>query len=126
MMKLFNYFLPETNLFFGKDSLKIIGTEVKKLGKKVLLVTGRKSMDRLGFVKKVIDLLEKEGLKVVHYGEVMPNPTVKMVNQGGRKAIEENCDVVVGLGGGSAMDSAKNIAVVAGYSKNESVSIWKK
>ena len=75
-----------------------IGAEVKKLGKKALLVTGRKSMKKLGFLSRSIDSFEKEGVEVIHYGEVMPNPTVDTVNKGAKGAIDNNCDVVVGLG----------------------------
>ena len=123
-MRSFRYSLPATDLVFGKGSLQCLGTEVRKIGKKALLVTGKKSMKRLGFLKKSCDSLEKGGLKVVHYGEVMPNPTVDIVDQGVKKAIEGVCDVVVGLGGGSAIDTAKSIAIAAGHFKGEKVSIW--
>ncbi len=124
LMKSFRYFLPATNLVFGKGMLEGIGAEVKKFGKKALLVTGRKSMKKLGFLSRSIDSFEKEGVEVIHYGEVMPNPTVDTVNKGAKGAIDNNCDVVVGLGGGSAIDTAKNIAVVAGHFQGEKISIW--
>ena len=123
-MKLFRYFLPATNLIFGKGSLEYVGIEAKKLGKKALLVTGKKSMKNLGFLKKAVESMEKEGLEVVHYGEVEPNPTVDIVNEGAEKSIGSHCDVIVGLGGGSAIDTAKNIAVVSGHSEGEKISIW--
>ena len=123
-MRSFRYFLPTTNLIFGKGSLKYIGVEAKKLGKKALLVTGKKSMEKLGFLKKVVESMEKEGLEVVHYGEVEPNPTVDIVNEGAEKSIDNHCDIIVGLGGGSAIDTAKNIAVVSGHSEGEKISIW--
>lgn len=123
-MRSFRYSLPATDFIFGKGSLKRLGTEVRKIGKKVLLVTGKKSMKRLGFLKKSCDYLKKEGLKVVHYGEVVPNPTVEVVDQGAERAIDSGCDVVVGLGGGSAIDTAKNIAIAAGHFKGEKMSIW--
>ena len=89
-MRSFRYFLPTTNLIFGKGSLKYIGVEAKKLGKKALLVTGKKSMEKLGFLKKVVESMEKEGLEVVHYGEVEPNPTVDIVNEGAEKSIDNH------------------------------------
>lgn len=123
-MKSFRYFLPATNLIFGKGSLRYVGIEAKKLGKRVLLVTGKKSMKNLGFLKKVIESLKKEGLEVIHYGKVEPNLTVDIVNEGGKKAISYHCDVVIGLGGGSVTDAAKNIAVVTGHFKDKQISIW--
>lgn len=123
-METFRYSLPATDLIFGKGSLECLGTEVRKIGKKALLVTGKESMKRLGFLKKSCDYLEKEGLKVVHYGEVVPNPTVEVIDKGTERAIDNGCDVVVGLGGGSTIDTAKNIAIAAGHFEGEKISIW--
>lgn len=125
-MESFRYTLPATDIVFGKGSLSCVGAEVKKLGRKALLVTGKISMKKLGFLDKCIEFLEKEGIEVIHYGEVTPNPTVDIVNRGAQIAIDEGCDVTIGLGGGSAIDTAKNIAVVAGHfeGRETSISIW--
>ena len=124
MGKSFRYYLPTTNLIFGKGDLESVGSEAKKLGTKALVATGKKSMEKLGFLQKTVDSLKKEGMDVVHYGEVEPNPTVEIVNKGAEIAIDNNCDVIIGLGGGSAMDTAKNIAVVAGDFEGKKISIW--
>ncbi len=123
-MRSFRYSLPATDLILGKGSLECLGTEVRKIGKKALLVTGKKSMKKLGFLKKSCDSLEKGGLKVVHYGEVMANSIVEVVDKGTGRAIDNGCDVVVGLGGGSAIDTAKSIAIAAGHFEGEKMSIW--
>ncbi len=123
-MKHYRYSLPKTNLVFGEGTLKNLGIEVRKLGKRALLVTGTKSMERLGFLEKAVNSLKKEGLEIVHYSGVAPNPTVEIVNYGAEKTLANDCDVIVALGGGSVMDTAKNIAVVAGHSEKEMVSIW--
>ncbi len=120
----FRYSLPATDLIFGKGSLEYLGTELRKIGKKALLVTGKKSMKELGFLKRSCDSLKKAGLEVVHYGEAAPNPTVEVVDKGTERAIESGCDVVVGLGGGSTIDTAKNIAIAAGHFEGEKISIW--
>ena len=123
-MKHYQYSLPRTNLIFGEGSLRELGIEVKKFGERALLVTGAKSMERLGFLEKTLDSLKKEGLEIVRYSGVTPNPTVEVVNCGAEKALANGCDVVVALGGGSVMDTAKNIAVVVGHSEKELVSVW--
>jgi len=123
-MKHYQYSLPRTNLIFGEGSLRELGIEVKKFGERALLVTGAKSMERLGFLEKTLDSLKKEGLEIVRYSGVAPNPTVEVVNCGAEKALANGCDVVVALGGGSVMDTAKNIAVVVGHSEKELVSVW--
>jgi len=120
----FHYLLPRTNLIFGERAIEILGKETKKLGKSVLIVTGRQSMQKLGLLNKARECLEQEGLKVYHYGKVKPNPTVEIVDEGARLALQNNCEVIVGMGGGSAIDTAKAIAVVAGHSKNNPCSIW--
>ena len=113
-MQNFNYYMP-VKIFFGEGRLEELGTLTKGLGEKALLVTGRKSMRKLGITDKVMKLLQESFVKVVLYDEVTPNPTVEVVNEGAKIAVKEGCDVIIGLGGGSALDSAKGIAVVASH-----------
>jgi len=123
-MSSFRYYLPTTDLLFGKGTLDNVGSEAKRFGKKALVVTGKRSMEKLGFLQRAFDSLKKEGVDFVHFGQVEPNPTVRIVNRGGKKAVDEGCDVIIGLGGGSAMDTAKNIAIVAGHFEGGEISIW--
>lgn len=58
----FEYLLARTELIFGKGMLKNIGDKVSKIGKKSLLVTGKRSMSRLGFLDKTKDVLKKAGV----------------------------------------------------------------
>lgn len=120
----FEYLLPRTQLLFGEGTLQSLGKEVRKMGKSALLVTGKKSMQKLGFLDEAIKSMKEEGIRVVHYGKAEPNPTVKLVDEGAKVALTENCQVIIGMGGGSAMDTAKAIAVVAGHSKKNFCSIW--
>jgi len=108
-------FLMPTKLVFGEGRLKEVGEKVKSYGKKALLVTGRKAMKELGFTHQVIEYLKAEGVEAVLYDKVEPNPSKQTVNTGGKLAKGKGCDVIVALGGGSALDAAKGIAVVAKY-----------
>ena len=108
-------FLMPTKLVFGEGRLKEVGEKVKGYGKKALLVTGRKAMKELGFTHQVIEYLKAEGVEAVLYDKVEPNPSKQTVNTGGKLAKGKDCDVIVALGGGSALDAAKGIAVVAKY-----------
>lgn len=63
--------------------------------------------------EKVKESLQKSGLKVVHFDGVIPNPTTDVVTEGANIAKAFGVDVVIGLGGGSSMDTAKAIAVEA-------------
>jgi len=108
-------FLMPTKLVFGEGRLKEVGEKVKGYGKKALLVTGRKAMKKLGLTHQVIEYLKAEGVEAVLYDKVEPNPSKQTVNTGGKLAKGKGCDVIVVLGGGSALDAAKGIAVVAKY-----------
>jgi len=120
----FKFYAPKTDIIFYPGALEVVGYETRKLGKVALLVTGRSSMKKLGFLDKAIESLMKAGVRVIHYGEVEPNPTVDIVNEGAKKAIQNACDVIVGFGGGSSIDTAKAIAVAAGHARGKPISIW--
>jgi len=113
-VKSFNYYMP-VKIFFGEGELEKLGSLTKELGKKALLVTGRKSMRKLGITDKVVKLLQKSSVGVVLYDKIPPNPTVEAVDEGAKLATKEGCDIIIGLGGGSALDAAKGIAVVASH-----------
>lgn len=111
-MRNFILTLP-TKVVFGVGASRAIGRHLKGLGKKCLLVTGRSSAEKLGYLKRVTEQLQQQGITWVHFNEVEPNPRHTSVDKGGRLAREEKCDFVLALGGGSAMDAAKGMALVA-------------
>jgi alcohol dehydrogenase class IV len=119
MMHLFNFYFP-TRLIFGPGKFSTIGEEVGKLGKRALLVTYADN-SQMDVVHQAVDLLKQAGVSTVLFAEAIANPTHTLVNKGSQLARQEQCDVVIGLGGGSAMDTAKGIAVAA----PENVDIWK-
>lgn len=108
----FNYYLP-VNLLFGAGRVRELGDEVKKYGKKALLVTGRNSAKKTGLLSRVIRLLEEADVEVIVFDRVSQNPLKSTVLEGVSVAKGEGCDVVVGLGGGSIMDASKAIAFMA-------------
>lgn len=117
----FDFYWP-VRFIAGPGELKKVGIEAKKLGKKAFLVTGKSSMKKLGILDKVTDYLKKEGIEYLLFNEIEPNPRSTTVDKGGRLAKKENCDFVIGLGGGSPMDASKGIALIA--RSEEGVSIW--
>ena len=80
---------------------------------KALIVIGGTSVRRLGYLDRVQALLKNQGVESVVFDKVQPNPVVEHVMEAAALARETGCDFVVGLGGGSSMDSAKSIAVMA-------------
>lgn len=108
----FNYFLP-VNLVFGKGKVQEIGKLASMHGSTAMIVTGGNSVKANGTYDRVRALLEEAGMTTVLFDKVTPNPLTTTVDEGGRIAKQQHVDVVIGLGGGSAMDSAKGIAFMA-------------
>ncbi len=108
----FEAFLP-TDIIFGPGKVKVLPEKVKGLGKKALIVTGRKSTKESGLLDEVISLLKRAGISSVVFDRVTPNPTLETVDEGAELARKEGIDLIVGLGGGSAIDTAKAISVTA-------------
>lgn len=105
----FNYHLP-VNLFFGRKNADKIGEIVSGYGKKVLVVTGTGSTKRSGLLDRVLDNLKCSGTEYTVFDKVTQNPLTTTVYEGVSIAKENNCDVILGIGGGSVMDAAKAIA----------------
>lgn len=111
MYQPFQFFMP-AQIFFGAGSLDNLGSAPLP-GAKALIVIGGTSVRRLGYLDRVQALLKNQGVDSVVFDKVQPNPVVEHVMEAAALAREEGCDFVIGLGGGSSMDSAKSIAVMA-------------
>lgn len=108
----YKFFMPAISLM-GADCLKDAGEQVAELGFKRALIVTDKVLGQIGIVKKVTDVLDSKNIEYSIYDETKPNPTVKNVNDGLALLKEEKCDFVISLGGGSAHDCAKGIALLA-------------
>lgn len=111
-MKGFDYYQP-TEIKFGCGSVSEIGTAVARFGRRCLLVTVPSFPAVELLYEKIKDHLSAAGVQVAHFDNVFPNPTTAVVSEGAAMARSFNADVVLGLGGGSSMDTAKAIAVEA-------------
>jgi alcohol dehydrogenase len=112
MNQTFQHLLP-TKLHFGASKINDIGKIAKKYGKKAIIVTGKSSSKKIGALDKVTNALKNEGIDCIIYDKIEPNPRSTTIDAGGELAKKENCDLVIGLGGGSPMDSSKVIALIA-------------
>lgn len=110
-MSIFRHFIP-TEIIYGAGSLAELKT-VALPGKKALVVCGGNSLKRLGIIDDVLSILKARGIETVLFDSIIPNPVVKDVMSAASLAKEEQCDFVLGLGGGSSVDSAKAIAMMA-------------
>ena len=111
-MESFMNFIP-TKFFFGVGELDKLG-EVALPGKKALVViSSGKSVRKTGTLDRVLRLLKQNGVSFVIFDKIQPNPILAQVTEGAQVSKTEKCDFVLGLGGGSSIDSAKAIAVMA-------------
>ncbi len=114
-MQPFIFHFP-TKIVFGSGKLAEAGNEAKWLGKRPLLLTGKTAMQASGVLKKVVGLLKASGLDPVTFEKVEPNPRSETLDEAVALGAAEGCDFVIGLGGGSPMDSAKAVAAALGHS----------
>jgi alcohol dehydrogenase len=108
----FNYFMP-TKILFGPGKLNELRNESLP-GKKALIVTtAGNSVKKYGYLSQLQNILAEKGIEYILFDKILPNPIKAHVMEGAELAKKENCDFVIGLGGGSSIDSAKSIAVMA-------------
>jgi len=111
-MKDFEYYQP-TEIKFGRGRLNEIGEAVARFGKRCLLVTVPSFPALDAVLETAREKLREAGVEAAHFDGVIPNPTTDVVTAGAGMAVDFEADVVLGLGGGSSMDTAKAIAVEA-------------
>lgn len=106
-----NIYLP-TKVVFGIGKLKELET-IKLPGKKALIcVTEDGLMEKIGIQQKVIEYLKNNNIESVVFNGVCPNPTKLSVEKAVKIANDNECDFVIGLGGGSSIDTAKATAIM--------------
>lgn len=106
---IFKLDLP-TVIVFGPGGINRIGEEAAKLGRKALIVT-YPDIRRVGLLDRIINNLKEKGVQAVVFEKVEPNPRTTTVDEGTATGLKESADLIIGLGGGSAMDAAKGIAL---------------
>lgn len=104
------FFMPQY-IITGNDSLKMSMDTLKSYGKKALIVTDD-MMVQLGNVKKLTDELEHINVSYKIYSGINSEPTHTMIDDGVRIYKEQGCDFLIGIGGGSPIDSMKAIGAV--------------
>jgi len=105
------FVLNETS-YFGRGAREVLPEEIKSRGFKKVLVVTDKTLFEVGVTTKVTEVLEKENISYEVYSDVKPNPTIKNVLDGVDACRQAKADVIVAVGGGSAIDTAKGIGIV--------------
>ena len=111
-MKNFEFQNP-TKIIFGRDAEEKVGDEVAGYSKNILLHFGGGSIKTSGLYDRVTASLKKAGVTWVELGGVKPNPRLSLVQEGVKLCKEHNLGLILAVGGGSAIDSAKAIATGA-------------
>ncbi|SKA73532.1 alcohol dehydrogenase [Clostridium sp. USBA 49] len=107
----FNYYIP-TKILFGPGKLNELEKETLPGRKALIVISSGNSMKKNGYLDRLIQILNKKGIEYVIFDKILPNPIKSHVMEGAEIAKKEHCDFVIGLGGGSSIDSAKSIAVM--------------
>ncbi len=111
-MDIRKFSIPE--IIFGKGSLQYAGMYARQLGARKILLVSDQGIKQCGWVDKVCDILNREKLDFVPFLDVYSNPRDFQVHEGARLYKRENADVIMALGGGSPIDLAKGVGIIAG------------
>ena len=108
----FNYYMP-TKISFGCVQLSRLHKETLPGKKALIVVSSGNSVRKYGYLEKLEEQLKKACVAFVLFDKILPNPIKEHVMEGAALAKQNDCDFIIGLGGGSSIDSAKSIAVMA-------------
>jgi alcohol dehydrogenase class IV len=113
IIKVMFEFYSAGRLIFGSGTFSQIGTITKEQGNHALVVLGGNSMRELGIVERLADLLDQNSVQYSFYEGIIHEPTVSTIDTGVKLAKVEQCDIIIGIGGGSVLDTGKAIAGIA-------------
>ena len=103
--------VPE--IIFGRGLLQQVGSCARRLGGKKVFLVSDQGLFKAGWVDQVMKSLLEAGLLFVYFDQITSNPKDHEIEIGFREYLDQSADVIVGLGGGSAMDAAKGIAILS-------------
>ena len=112
MRKTFS-FTGAKKIVFGNGSLLTLAGHIKELHAANPLIVIDKNLAQTGLHEKIASILISEGVKFCVFDKVEPEPRIELADEGAALAQKNKCDIVIGIGGGSAMDVAKAIAIIA-------------
>lgn len=113
-MKDYTFKIPQ-DIVFGMGSLKRLPELLEKSGAKKMMIVSDHSLEKIGMVGKVQKIVEDAGIETCTFLDILPNPTVDMVDAATKMYKESKAECIVALGGGSPMDVAKAVGVIARY-----------
>ena len=112
MRKIFS-FTGAKKIVFGNGSILTLASHIKEHHAQNPLIVIDKNLAKTDLQEKIASILVSEGIKFTVFDKVEPEPRIELADEGAELAVKNKCDIVIGIGGGSAMDVAKAIAVIA-------------
>ena len=123
-MQSFEQYMP-TRVVFGRDTEKECARLVKKCGaSRVMLVYGGGSIVKSGLLNTIKESLEEEEIAYTEFGGVKPNPRLSFAREGVKRAVSFGADMILGVGGGSVIDTAKAVALGAASPETDIWEFW--
>ena len=116
-----NRFVLNETSYHGVGAIDEIATEAKGRGFQKALVCSDPDLIKFGVTKKVLDVLEKAGLVYEIYSDIKPNPTIENVQSGVAALKKAEADYIIAIGGGSSIDTAKAVGIIAANPEFENV-----
>ena len=113
-MENFSYHNP-TKIIFGKNEVDLIGSEAKAIGSRALVLIGKGSAKKSGLYARVISSLNMHGVKSETFEGIKSNPTFEDADEAVQLAKEFKADLIIAIGGGSVIDSAKCRSFCLGF-----------
>lgn len=99
--------------YHGKGAINEIATEAKARGFKKAFLCTDPDLLKFGVTKKVMDVLESQGLPYVVFSDLKPNPTIGNAQDAVKSFLDSGADYIIAVGGGSAIDTAKAVSIIA-------------
>ncbi len=112
ILQTFSFLAPP--VVFGVKSAENIGEHLTRLGARHVLVVSDRGLEKAGLVDQLCGWIRKANVAITTYTDIEPEPSIHSVRACVNFARQAGCDLVVGMGGGSAMDSAKVVAALLG------------
>ena len=110
---MYNRFVLNETSYHGAGSVKAVAEEITARGFKKAFVASDPDLIKFGVSKKVTDVLDKAGIAYEMFSEIKPNPTIQNVQSGVAAFKASGADCIVAIGGGSSMDTAKGVGIIA-------------
>ncbi|MEW6519176.1 MAG: iron-containing alcohol dehydrogenase [Thermodesulfobacteriota bacterium] len=110
-METTKFAIPE--IIFGRGSISYAGQCALRHGAKKVFLVSDPGIEEVGWVQRLMDILKGEGIDWIYYPRVTSNPRDYQVEEGAEFYLKNRADVIMAIGGGSAMDTAKGIAIIA-------------